>query len=1032
MKTLCPTCQRENRDGAAFCDGCGGPVLAALAKTNGAALVSGDRSFVGRVPELARLAKSLDESMAGNGQIVMVAGDPGIGKTRIATRVAVEAKARGVLVLWGRCKEEPGAPPYWPWLQAIDAFALEHDDAALRSALGRGLGHIAGIAEEVAARFPDLPTVARASNPDQARFQLFDALTAFWKRTAGTRGLLIVLDNLHAADTASLRLLEFLASEIGSDRIMTLGTYRDIELSRHHPLSNTLAELARHAWVKKIRLGGLALGETAELVTATAGREPSRELIHAVHGQTEGNPLFLQEITRYLAQEGVIGANAPAAGGLVTIRRIPEGITEVIGTRLNRLSKTCNQVLGTAAVIGRAFRIDLVSRLTDSPGGEEEALAALEEAEAARIVEAGDEPGSYEFTHALIRETLYDELSAVRRARLHQRVATVLEGGRDPNDMRTLAAIAHHYCAALPGGDAGKALEYARMAAERADGLFAYEEAARLFRMALQASEARNGTDQVLRGELFVLLGESLTSAGEYVEARETFAQAAEAARTARSNASTTLYARAAIGFETASWRPGEPGIAAVRLLKEAHALLGTGDSVDGARVLSALSRALTLSGALVEAISASGDAIAMARRLHDPATLEIALRMGANVDFLEPFRLESSITYLEEAIRLADELGDTNHAMESITSYLTALMKRQDLTARPELFAGFERRAQVIRQPFYLYYTATSNACLAQFAGKLAESERYAEEALAIGQRQPGIDALGVFGIQMFTIRREQGRLREVAPIVKRFLATTPTSGAWRPGLALIYAELDMREDARREFDVLSANNFGALSRDALWLTSIGYLAEVCAFLEDQTGAAVLYEAMKPHTNLNLVTGATLVCVGAADRHLGMLAATMKRWDAAEEHFLAATTSNRRQGALPWVAHTQHQHARMLVARGGQGDREQARELINEASATSARLGMLRLSELLGDLRARLGEESPEAALHMELPAGLSAREAEVLRLVTIGRSNKEIARVLSLSDNTVANHVRSILAKTGTANRTEAAGFARQNGLA
>jgi DNA-binding NarL/FixJ family response regulator len=270
----------------------------------------------------------------------------------------------------------------------------------------------------------------------------------------------------------------------------------------------------------------------------------------------------------------------------------------------------------------------------------------------------------------------------------------------------------------------------------------------------------------------------------------------------------------------------------------------------------------------------------------------------------------------------------------------------------------------------------------------------------------------------------------------VKHFLSTTPTSGAWRPGLALIYAELDMREDARREFDHLSANSFGALSRDALWLTSIGYLSEVCAYLDNEQQANILYRLMLPYRNRNLVTGSNLVCQGAADRHLGMLATTMKRWDPAEEHFVAATASNQRQDALPWVAHTQHQHARMLVARGSAGDREQARGLIDAASAISARLGMLRLSELLQELRARLGEKLGEklgeASGQVDLPAGLSPREAEVLRLVTIGRSNKEIARVLSLSDNTVANHVRSILAKTGTANRTEAAGFARQNGLA
>ncbi|MFM9885428.1 MAG: AAA family ATPase, partial [Burkholderiales bacterium] len=465
---LCLSCQRPNRDEARFCDHCGGTLRpVSLNEASPTRIHAEANGFVGRATEIVRVAKSLDESLAGNGQIVMVAGEPGIGKTRLATRVAAEAKARGMPVLWGRCKEEPGAPPYWPWLQAIDAHVHMSDDDALRALLGRGATHIAAISTCVADRFPNLSVTLRATDPDQARFQLFDALTAFWKRVAGNTGLLIILDNLHAADTASLRFLEFLAAEIGNERIMLLGTYRDIELSRRHPLSNTLGELVRHAWVQRLRLGGLTLDESAALVKAIAGSEAPRDLLRAIFGQTEGNPLFLQEMTRYLAHEGMIERDRRPASGSVIIERIPEGIREVIGTRLNRLSETCNQVLAAAAVIGRAFRLDLLTHLDVELTGEN-CLTALEEAQAARIVEGGHEPGTYEFTHALIRETLYDELPGVQRSRLHQRIATMLAAGEDTNEMATLAAIAHHSCAALPGGDAVKALEFAWRAAERA------------------------------------------------------------------------------------------------------------------------------------------------------------------------------------------------------------------------------------------------------------------------------------------------------------------------------------------------------------------------------------------------------------------------------------------------------------------------------------------------------------------------------------------------------------------------------------
>ncbi len=980
--------------------------------------------LVGRRAELARLSESLEATARGNGQIVMIAGEPGIGKTRIARHVAAEAAARNLQVLWGRCNEEPGAPPYWPWLQAIEGFVAQYDEPTIRAALGRGASIIAEIAPSVIERCADLPPPVRANDPDQARFQLFDALTAFWKRVAGTSGLVLILDNLHCADTASLRFLEFLASEVSNQRMLILGTYRDIELTRQHPMSNTLGEIARHSWVYRVKLGGLTLEESAQLVRETAGRDLPRELLATVFSQTEGNPLFLQEMARYLAQEGVIGTERTGPSGASALRRIPEGVREAIGTRLNRLSKGCNEILGCAAVIGRSFRPDLLQRLTSDIGGET-CLASLEEAESGRVIEPGVEPGTYEFTHALIRETLYDELSAVRRARLHQRVAAALEAMSGASEMTTLAAIAHHYCAALPGGDADKASEYARRAAERADALAAYEESARLYRLTLQALEAKATADDTARAELLLLLGESLTKAGEYVEARETFQHAVDGLRSVRSPATTRIIARAAISFETASWRPGARGDAAARLLRDAFERFGPEDSAEKARVLAALARALVFCGVVAEANQVSELAIAVARRMNDAVTLEVALRMGLSV--LYPQRLDEFIEQTAEAIGLADQIGSVDRAMETMTWRLTGLALRGNSSSyRPE-FASFRRRAEQLRQPFYLYYVLTASASSALLEGRLAESERFAEEALALGQRQPGIDALGVYGVQMFSVRREQGRLREVAPVVQHFVASARESAAWRPGLTLIYAELDLREDAKRTFDALAADDFGTLPLDTLRVTAIGYLAEVCVYLNDSARAAVLYDLLSPHRGCNLLTGSNLACSGAADRHLGMLAATMQRWDQAERHFLDAAQMNTRQEAWTWVAHTQHRHAAMLIARGRPEDRQRAADLVRTALDASIKLGMNALAERLTQLHAKLDTPSERAAN----PAGLSDREVEVLRLVTIGRSNKEIGKALFLSENTVANHVRNILAKTETANRTEAAGFARREGL-
>ncbi|MGH8683550.1 MAG: helix-turn-helix transcriptional regulator [Burkholderiales bacterium] len=983
--------------------------------------------FVGRERELAVLGAALEQTLGGQGQIVVLAGEPGIGKTRTAQMLARYAESCDVRVLWGRCYEEPGAPPYWPWLQVIRAYAETQDDERLRAILGPAASDLADMVPELAQHLPELPSAPRSADATQARFRLFDAIAGFWKRAATDTAHLLILDNLHWADTPSLRLLEFLAPEVGGNRLLVLGTYRDIELSRHHPLSNTLGELARDPRFQRVRLTGLSLGETSRFMAAASGRALPGDLLAAVHSQTEGNPLFLAEITRFLIQEGVLDAGAslaqPGPSRSAALRRIPEGVKEVIGTRLNRLSRSCNAVLANAAAIGRTFSVEVLARLLDEvPEGE--LVAALEEALAATVVEPVAEAGCYQFSHALIRETLYEEIPAIRRARLHLRIGAALEErqGRDP--MSNLAALAHHYCAALPGGDAAKAVEYARRAAERADRLFAYEEAARYYRLALQALEAKRTPDDATRRcQLLIALGEAQTKAGESLQAAEILLQAAESAKAL---GVAHDFARAAVGFEEATWRPGMPGDAAVRLLRDALAGLGEEDSILRAQVLSSLTRALIFSGALDEAMRVHEYAVAMARRIGDPGTLAAALRAVVSARWL-PAQFAARFATTLEATRLAEQVGDRERFLEAQSWRLFDLMEVGDLKARAAEFETYMRRVDELRQPFYRYIGVSSRAMLALFEGRFEECERFAQQALEVGQRMPGLDAAGIFGMQMFSLRREQGRLKELAPLVSHFVQSTPEAATWRPGLALIYGELGFEDKARTEFEALAADDFAGVPQDGLWVTCIAYLAEVCAFLGDADRAATLYSALEPCDGRNIVAPPNVACFGAAARYLGMLAATMKRWPDAERHFEAALEMNARQGARPWLAHTQHQYAAMLLARKRPEDRERAAALLDEALAISGALGMQTLAERAAALREEIGPSSRKP----RYPAGLSRREIEVLRLIAAGKGNREIAERLFVSPNTVANHVRSILTKTDTANRTEAAAFAVRHEL-
>lgn len=1032
VATPCPRCGRENRVDARFCDACGTRLDVPTA------VEEADPAIVGRAAELAAIDELVARMVGGRGAIVALAGEPGIGKSHMAQTIA--GRAAGVRTVWGRCNEEPGAPPYWLWLQLLHSWIDGHDDGALRDTLGTAAAPIAELLPEIGQRLELATTLAPASgaDPQQQRFRLFDAIAGFWRRAAGREPLLLIVDNLHWADASSLRLLEFLAPELADSRILLLATYRDIDLNRRHPLSATLGDLARHPHFRRFRLTGLNRDEAAALIRQAGGAGLTPALLDAIHGQTEGNPLFIAEMARLFVQEAVLGVRnglRPAAPGAVPAIRIPEGVKEVIGRRLNQLSSQANRVLACAALIGRAFDLQLLQRLLDRPlaGAMQKAIA---DALQAHVLEPAEPAGHLQFSHALIRETLYDEIAVPTRSRLHLRVAQAIEALYSADLEPHLPILAYHYTSALPGGDAAHAADIARRAAERANRLLAHEEAARYYRMALQtvgAAGAPAATDGMAKAALLNALGESLASAGEYLQAREAFEQAIALARTGAATAelprasvaAAEQMARAALGFETATWAPGLPGQAAAALLREALAELGDDGSARKARLLSALARALVFSGEDQQARIVREQAIAMARRSGDTATL-VSTLVATLATRWQPERSAERLRDAEEAMRLAESAGDAASALEAQAWQMFELMELGDLTEWRARIESFEHRAAELGQPFLRYIAATSRATHALLEGRFDAAQPLIAQALQIGRRMPGLDAPGVYGMQMFMLRSEQGRLRELAPLVRVFVANTPETATWRPGLALLYAELGLLDDARSEFEALASDSFAVVRRDGLRGACLAYLAQVCAAVGDAKRAEELYALLLPYDGRNLLIGTTVGCFGAAASLLGLLAATRQRWHEAERHFEAAVAMNRAQGALPALTHTRLRYAAMRLARSAAGDADAARALLVEAHNDAARLGMRGLVERTASLQASLAAPARSTA-----PAGLSEREAQVLRLVASGLGNREIAERLFVSPNTVANHVRAILEKTESANRTEAAAFAVRHGL-
>jgi predicted ATPase len=453
--------------------------------------------FVGRQRELDTLRTTLAEALSGQGHLVMLGGEPGIGKTRTAQELATVALQQGGRVLWGRCHTEHSAPPYWPWTQLLRAYIHACGLAQLRADMGRGAAAIAEIVPDVQERLPDLRSLPRLEEPEQARFRLFDAITSFFRYASHRQPVVLILDDLHWADRPSLLLLEFVAREIAGARLLVLGTYRDVELSRQHPLFHTLGELTREPLFRRLMLGGLSREDIGHFIELATDLAPPQPIVEAIYRQTEGNPLFMTEIVRLLVQEGVLTQEGlhrfrllPSTGQGLSLR-IPDGVREVIGSRLNRLSARCNRLLTMAAVIGREFKLEELLSLTEELT-QEQVLESLEEAEQERIIEGlPGAVGHYQFTHALTRETLYDELTATRQMRMHAHVAMALEAHYQADLDPHVARLAHHFVAAGQAAGADKAIDYATRAGTRAVAMLAYEEATRYYETALHILERR-------------------------------------------------------------------------------------------------------------------------------------------------------------------------------------------------------------------------------------------------------------------------------------------------------------------------------------------------------------------------------------------------------------------------------------------------------------------------------------------------------------------------------------------------------------
>ncbi|MBI1885646.1 MAG: AAA family ATPase [Chloroflexi bacterium] len=895
--------------------------------------------FVGRQEEAAKLRQRLEMAGRGQGSLVLVAGEPGVGKTRLVSELAIYATDRGFQVLSGHAYDTEGMPPYLPFTQALGPYVRSRSPEELLAELNGNAAYLAKLLPELRQMLPATPEPP-ALSAESERYQVFQSVSELLLTAAAKTPLMLVLDDLHWADDSSLLLLQHLAGRLAEGPLLTVGTFRDVEVDAKHPMARLLAEMARQRTDGQITLRPFGREETAALMEDVVGHVPVPHIVDALFAAAEGNPFFIEELVRHLEEQGRNLADPQAdVGGWA----IPDGVRQVITRRLDRLGEEANRVLAYSSVLGRDLTLLKVAAATGQD--EDSLLDLLDEALSAHVVrEQGD---GYVFAHPLIQETLYQGLSAPRRRQLHRRVAEALEALYAADPEPHVAELANHFCQAAPGGDVEKAVDYAARAGRRALSQVAYQEASRHYAMALGALDLKEKPDEAERCELLLTLAEAQRRAGETRQAMESCEQAAQAARKL---GSPNLLARAALDFGRTGAVAGRDEEGQVGLLEEALDALEDTDSALRARVMARLAIALTAPAgfqteALGRGLSLSQQAVDMARRVGDPTALAYTWNARRFV-YLDPESLDERLESATELFQLAEDAGDKEMALEWRHWRLIDLLELGDIEAVDVEIEAYSSLAQELRQPHFLRVTAILQAMRALLVGRFEDTERLAQEALAIGQRMGAQNAAANFAIVLFFLRREQGRLGELEAVQKSFAQQFPAMALVRAATALMYCETGREAEARAEFEHLATNRFADLPRDFLWTACLAGLSEVSAYLGDTHRAAILYGLALPYAKRNFQVGYGSVCCGSAGRYLGLLATVMRRWKDAARHFHDALEMHTRMGARPWLAHTQHDYARMLLARGEPADRDKALALLDQAQQTASELGMKALAD--------------------------------------------------------------------------------------
>jgi class 3 adenylate cyclase len=909
-----------------------------------------DAELVDRRAETAACRRALARVGAGEHRTVLITGEPGIGKTRLAAEIAGGAHADGATVLCGRCDAEL-AIPYQPFVEALTHYARFAPQAVLAN-------HRAQFGNELSRLVPELggvpATTAEQSRADH-RYLMFASVAGLLRAASLQQPLVLVLDDLQWADEATLMLIKYLLVS-PQLRALVIVTYRSTELGAAPALSELLPDLRREPGTVSFELAGLEGDDVvalAESVMAESFDTAGLRLMESLGTETRGNPFFLGEILRALKESGGITELLGREGGVAKLD-IPRSVMDAISQRVARLGERSATALRAASVIGREFELELLALMVDEPI--EELAEALDAAVDASVL--ATEPGfgiSYSFVHPLIAPTLYEQLRATRRRQLHRRALDGLERLLSAEALyHRSGELAHHALEAVPLVAPEKAVEYASMAGRYALERLAPQEARRWFGRALELHCAKSAggpggrQDDPLLRDLLIGQGIAQQQGGD-PEFRMTLLRAS---RLAGAAGDTPRLVRAVLantrGFVSET---GHVDADRVELLDAALAAIGEHDSPERARLLATLASELTFARDWARRKALSDESVAIADRLGDPETISEVLS-ARFITIWTPETLGQRVADTTRELALADAIGNPLARFRALHWCAAAAVEAGDFDQAHSLVEREAAVASRLSQPTADWMVAYDRATQALMHGLLEEAERWAEDAGRIATASGEPEAAAFYAGQLINIRFEQGRLAELEPLIAAQADANSGIPAFRAALTLARCEAGMFAEAADAIAIDAAGEFAEMPYDSNWLCGIAIFAEACGQLGDARAASALHRLLAPWREQIAFNSATTW--GAVERHVGNMERVLGRLDLAEDCLTRAAELCERIGAPIWLARTRVDLARVLLDRGGAA--AQADTLLRQALGTAADLGCDGIARHAAELLATVG----------------------------------------------------------------------------